>query len=377
MAGIYLHVPFCRQACHYCDFHFSTNLTYRREMVEAMAGELLLRRGYLEGQEVQTIYFGGGTPSVLDAPEIELLMTRIRDTHRVSAEAEITLEANPDDLTESALSAFRSLGVNRLSIGLQSFDDTILAWMNRTHTAETGIRSVDLAHRAGFENISIDLIYAIPGLSTHRWEQTVAEALGLETAHISAYTLTIEEKTTLGRWLKTGKVIPVPESIAAEQMERLVSMLTSHGYRHYEISNFARPGFESAHNTNYWSGGVYLGIGPGAHSFNRRSRQQNIANNHLYIRAIREERIPAEEERLNKEEQINEYILTSLRTDTGCDLRFLKDAYGYDIMAVHNAYLDQLRDNALVKIEHLHLRLTEAGRLLADKISSDLFLVET
>ncbi|MDQ2656257.1 MAG: coproporphyrinogen III oxidase, partial [Bacteroidota bacterium] len=231
------------------------------------------------------------------------------------------------------------------------------------------------ARAAGFENVSLDLIYAIPGLTTEAWRQNIDRALELGPQHISAYTLTIEEKTAFGKWVAKGKLSPVDESVAAEQMEALVSVLSSRGYRQYEISNFARPGFESRHNTNYWKGGKYLGIGPSAHSYDQSSRQHNVSNNHFYVRALVEKKIPARQEILNLSERINEYILTTLRTDEGCNLDVLKSNFGYDVTALHSGYLLQLQNNNLILLTGNHLRLTNAGRLLADKISSDLFLV--
>lgn len=376
MAGIYLHIPFCRQACHYCDFHFSTNIEIKTELIRAMGEEISLQREYLNSEEVQTIYFGGGTPSLLTSAEIEFLLESIRNTFIVTRNPEITLEANPDDLTEEKLRALKSIGINRLSIGIQSFDDEILRYLNRAHRADAAIRSVESAQAAGFTNISLDLIYAIPGLSPEAWKRNIARALEFQPQHISAYTLTIEEKTVFGNWMAKGKLTPVDEAFAAEQMEILVSALTSKGFRQYEISNFALPGFESRHNSNYWNGGKYLGIGPSAHSYNGRSRQHNMANNHLYVRALKEKRVPAEAEVLQREERINEYILTTLRTDDGCDLSILKSDFGYDVLGLHERYLRELENRNLIALVDQRLKLTDAGKLLADKISSDLFLTE-
>lgn len=376
MAGIYLHIPFCKQACHYCDFHFSTNVEIKSDLIRAMGEEISLQRDYLQGEEIQTIYFGGGTPSLLNREELEYLLQAIFQTHSVSPHAEITLETNPDDLTLSKLMDLRSTGVNRLSIGIQSFDDVILKYLNRVHLAETAIHSVESAREAGFDNISIDLIYAIPGLSAEAWEKNIAQAIRLNPQHISAYTLTIEEKTAFGNWFAKGKLIPVDESSAAEQLEVLMSTLASAGYRQYEISNFAQPGFESRHNSSYWKGDKYLGIGPSAHSYNQTTRQYNVANNHLYVASVNEGKIPAETEVLKKGDHINEYILTTLRTDTGCSLEKLKRDFDYDLLKLHGGYLRELQNHNLVSFEDQYLRLTDTGRLLADKISSDLFLVE-
>jgi len=376
MAGIYLHIPFCKQACYYCDFHFSTNVEIKKELIAAMGEEIILQRDYLQGETLHTIYFGGGTPSLLEPHELEYLLRVISENHSVQHMAEVTLESNPDDLSVEKLTDLRSLGINRLSIGIQSFDDEILRYLHRAHDAQSGIRSVEHARNAGFENISIDLIYAIPGLSSVNWKKNIASAAGLKPEHISAYTLTIEEKTTFGNWLAKGRIKPVDETLAAEQQEMLMEMLAASGYRQYEISNFAVPGFESRHNSGYWKGDKYLGIGPSAHSYDQVSRQYNIANNHQYVRSIREKKIPALHEVLRQSDQINEYILTSLRTDNGCNLETLKRDFHYDLITLHGGYIRQLQTHNLVALQPPHLRLTESGRLLADKISSDLFLIE-
>jgi oxygen-independent coproporphyrinogen-3 oxidase len=376
MAGIYLHIPFCKQACHYCDFHFSTDLEIRTELVHAMGDEIALQQQYLNGEPVDTIYFGGGTPSLLSGDEIAFLLEKLRRNHAIAATAEITLEANPDDLLPDKLVELKSVGINRLSIGIQSFDDSILRYLNRAHDSNAATRCMEYARHAGFANISIDLIYAIPGLSAEAWIYNIDRALQFRPEHLSAYTLTIEEKTTFGNWMSKGKLVPVDESTAAEQMEILVTALSKNGYRQYEISNFGLPGFESKHNSNYWKGGKYLGIGPSAHSYDQSTRQHNIANNHLYVQSLKEKDVPAETEVLKKEDQINEYILTTLRTDAGCNLTILKNGFGYDVLALHSRYLRELQDHKLVSLEDHYLKLTAAGKLLADKISSDLFLIE-
>lgn len=376
MAGIYLHIPFCKQACHYCDFHFSTSTETRKELIHAIGEEINLQKDYLKKESVNTIYFGGGTPSLLAIDEIASLLEKVYKAFTVDSTAEVTLEANPDDLDLKKSRSLRSIGVNRLSIGIQSFDDKILRYLNRAHNSGAAMRSVADARISGFDNISLDLIYAIPGLTSHDWKRTIDMAVQLAPQHISAYTLTIEEKTAFGNWLAKGKMLAVDEELAAGQMQLLVSALAIAGYKQYEISNFALPGFESRHNSNYWSNGAYLGVGPSAHSYNGRTRQHNVANNHLYVRALEESRIPAEAEVLQKEDLINEYILTTLRTDAGCDLRALKTNFGYDVLVEHESYLRELEIHKLIAVVDQHLKLTDAGKLLADKISSDLFLIQ-
>lgn len=373
MSGIYLHIPFCKQACHYCDFHFSTNTSIQPQLVEAMAREIVMRQDYLEGQEVATLYFGGGTPSLLESDQIESLLSIIQRMHHLSSDVEITIEVNPDDVTPTRLKTWRHLGINRLSIGIQSFNDSVLQFLNRSHSAKAASDSVELARNAGFENFSIDLIYAIPGTSTEHWKEDLRRALDLDPPHLSAYTLTIEEKTVFANWTAKGKMRPVDELAAAEQLEVLMEALTSRGYRQYEISNFAKPGFESRHNSSYWKGVPYLGIGPSAHSYNGRTRQANVANNHLYVKALEGGSLPAETETLTRADHINEYILTSLRTDTGCDLAYLKRAFDHDLTIEHRQYVSHLLQLNLAELDQSFLRLTGAGKLLADKITADLF----
>lgn len=376
MAGIYLHIPFCKQACYYCDFHFSTNAQIKPELVAAMGEEITLQRNYLHGDVIRTIYFGGGTPSLLEPRELEFLLRVIRETHAVDQQAEITLEANPDDLNPEKLADLKSLGVNRLSIGIQSFDDEILRYLHRAHDAEAATRSVEDARRAGFENLSVDLIYAIPGMTSGTWRHNIDRATELRPEHISAYTLTIEDTTTFGNWRAKGKLQPVDEALAAEQQELLTQTLARAGYSQYEISNFAIPGFASRHNSSYWKGDKYLGIGPSAHSYDQVSRQHNIANNYQYVRSLKEKKIPAAVEVLKRSDQINEYILTSLRTDRGCNLDTLKRDFSYDLMSLQESYIRELESRNLVSFQPPHLRLTENGKLLADRISLDLFLIE-
>lgn len=344
-------------------------------MIQAMGEEISLQRNYMAGELVETIYFGGGTPSLLPAGDVKFLLDRIREVHPVEPDAEITLEANPDDLTSAHLSSLRSAGINRLSIGIQTFDDNILRYLNRSHGSKAAVEAVRSARHAGFRNISVDLIYAIPGLDNEMWRQNIRQAVDLQPDHISAYTLTIEEKTAFGKWMAKGKILPVDERVAAAQVEILVEELAASAYVQYEISNFARPGYESRHNRSYWHGDKYLGIGPGAHSYNHQTRQHNIANNHQYIRALRDGKVPAELEELSREDRINEYILTALRTSVGCDVEFLKDNFGYDVLALHRDYIHELQRQKFAVLKNRRLRLTQSGRLLADKISSDLFLV--
>ena len=375
MAGIYLHIPFCKQACLYCDFHFSTNLSLTDEISSAMMREIEIQKSYLKDNLIETIYFGGGTPSILSAKQLADFLNTIRVAFQVSANAEITVEANPDDLTEEKLFQLKEAGINRLSIGIQTFDDYVLRFLNRAHDKNAAIQCMDDARKAGFKNISIDLIYAIPGQDNDMWLKNIGQAIALNPEHISSYSLTIEEKTVFGKWSATGKLKPVIDDVAAQQLEILVEQLERAGFDQYEVSNFGKPGFYSAHNSSYWKQQPYLGIGPSAHSYNGSSRQYNISNNHIYLRTLNEGKIPCEIEVLTLEDQVNEYLLTTLRTSWGTDLAKLKTDYQYDLRADHHEYLDKLLSQRLADINNDVFRLTRAGKLLADKIASDLFLI--
>ncbi len=374
MAGIYIHIPFCKQACNYCDFHFSTNRTLQAEMVAAIRAELILRKDYIKGATVQTLYLGGGTPSLLYPPELDSLLDTVSDNYTLTSDAEITLEANPDDLTESLLQSLRNAGINRLSIGIQSFSDAILRMLNRSHDSRTALDAFRRSREAGFNNISIDLIYAIPGLANTEWEDSLRQALDLAPDHISAYTLTIEPKTVFGHLAANGELIEADEESAAFQMETLIDRLADAGYEQYEVSNFARPGFQSRHNRSYWLQDNYLGVGPGAHSYNGVSRQANISNNHLYLKSLRAGDVPYKVEMLTRTALINEYIMTSLRMNKGCDLSALKRKYDFDLIVDNSEYLQQLDRYGLVILKDSILQLTRKGRLLADKIATDLFV---
>ena len=379
MPGLYLHIPFCKQACHYCDFHFSTSLGLKSRVVEAIIRELTLRADYLgAGAVLDTIYFGGGTPSLLSAAELDQLLEAINRHFRVAAQAEITLEANPDDLTPATVAALAASPINRLSIGLQSFHEPHLRLMNRAHSAEESTAAVRRAQDAGFENISIDLIYGVPASVDARhgiWQADLAAALALKVSHISAYGLTIEPNTVFARRQLKGTFRAPPDEFVAEQFEMLLTQMRAHGYEQYEISSFCRPGRESRHNSSYWAGVPYLGLGPSAHSFNGHSRQFTVANNHQYATALLDEnRVPATVEALSATDRANEYLMTSLRTTRGCDLRHLREHLGRDLEQEQPAYLARLQGNgrAIWRPGEL-LRLTDAGQLLADQITLDLF----
>lgn len=339
-------------------------------MITAMAAEIVLRKQYLQ-EKIQTIYFGGGTPSLLNKKELSLLITSIYKNFTVSEDAEVTIETNPDDINEKSLLLWKSLGFNRLSIGTQSFNNDILKYLNRVHDAAQSIKSIELARDHFFNNINIDLIYSIPSKDHQLWKNDIKTAVKLWPEHISAYNLTIEEKTVFGRWKKKGKINEVNEDFATEQYQILIEELGAAGYEHYEVSNFCMPGKYSKHNTNYWQRKQYLGIGPGAHSFNINDRQYNISSNPLYIKALKEARIPAETEILSREDQINEYLITGLRTKWGVNISHLKEQYDYTVED-KKLFIDNLLNRSLAKVEENRLILTESGFLLADEIALEL-----
>ncbi len=376
MAGIYIHVPFCKQACHYCDFHFSTNLELTYQLSKAIEKELQHQKDYLRGELVKTIYFGGGTPSLLPCEDLDTILATVSKNFNIDESPEITIEANPDDLTATKLLDLFQLGVNRLSIGIQSFDPEVLKFLNRAHDANSALTCVSLAREAGFDNLSIDLIYSIPGQSNTDWKKNLEQAIELSPEHISSYSLSIEEKTTFGHWQRTGKLKATEEELAAQQFELLMEELELAGYEQYEISNFCKPGYHSRHNSSYWEEESYLGVGPSAHSYNGASRQFNIQNNHHYIKSLAEDKIPFELEVLTPTNKINEYIFTTLRTSRGCDLQKLKREHGYHIEIKNPGYLNKIIEGRLAILENDILRLTRSGKLLADKIASDLFADE-
>ena len=375
MAGLYLHIPFCKQACHYCDFHFSTSLGLKSRLVEAIGRELELRRAYLPPDTtLETIYFGGGTPSLLTAAELGQIFAAIHRHFAVSPQAEITLEANPDDLSTAKLAELRAAGINRLSIGLQSFYEPHLRLMNRAHTAEESTTAVRRAQNAGFENLSIDLIYGVPAPGHHIWEADLANAFALGVPHVSAYGLTIEPGTAFGHRLQKGTFKAAPDEFVATQFEMLLAAMRAHGYAQYEISNFCRPGRESRHNANYWRGVPYLGLGPSAHSYDGQNRLFTVANNPQYVAAVLERgEVPVTVDALSATDRANEYLLTTLRTANGCDLAHLRTHHGLDLPTARATYLAELQANGWATIQNEVLTLTDAGKLLADHITLELF----
>lgn len=374
MAGIYLHIPFCKKACHYCDFHFSTSPQYKDQMLQALGQEIDLRKNYLAGESIETIYFGGGTPSLLSADELQILIGAITDLYEVSPTAEITLEANPDDLNTQKVREFRQTLINRFSIGIQSFFEEDLKWMNRAHTAREAHSSIKRVQDAGFENITADLIYGFPLLSNPKWEHNIQQLIELHIPHISSYSMTVEPATALSSFIKKGEQKPMDEGQSTAQFLILMEQLIEADFEHYEISNFAKPGLYSKHNSNYWEGVSYLGIGPSAHSFNGESRQWNISNNSNYIDQIGLKKIPAEMEVLSTENRINEYIMTSLRTSKGMSLQKITERFGSDYSNEVRNGLEPFADKNWINLNDQIVTLTTDGKLFADHIASELFI---
>jgi oxygen-independent coproporphyrinogen-3 oxidase len=368
MAGIYVHIPFCRKACHYCNFHFSTRLESMEGMMHAIVAEIPLRATYVTGT-IETIYLGGGTPSLLPAATLDKLLRQLKAYFTVATDAEITLETNPDDITAEQLASWKQAGVNRLSIGIQSFFEEDLQWMNRAHTAGQAIQSIALAREAGFDNITIDLIYGTPTLTDERWQQNVQMALAAGVTHLSCYALTVEPKTALHKMVEQHKKQEPDPDQQSRHFELLMQWMAEAGYEHYEISNFAKPGHRSRHNSSYWSGAHYAGIGPAAHSFNGESRQWNIANNALYIKSIEQGALPFEIETLTPDQQLNEYIMTSLRTMEGLDLEKVSADAAGQLLKAAQKYIAA----GTMVVNGQRLVLTMQGKLLADGIAADLF----
>ena len=375
MSGIYIHIPFCKNACHYCDFHFSTSLQKMPDMVQAIEKEILLQQNYLS-DTINTLYFGGGTPSLLQKQDLNKLITLLTENFRIADTAEITLESNPDDITQEKADEWREAGINRVSIGIQSFFEADLRWMNRAHTAEQAKNCIEWVRGSGFENITIDLIYGSPGLTDEMWKQNIETALLFGIPHLSCYALTVEPKTALAKMIAAKKTDPVDPEKQARHFTILTSTLEEAGFEHYEISNFAKPGFRSKHNSAYWQGAHYLGLGPSAHSFNGVSRQWNIANNSLYIQSLLQGIVPFEKETLTKTQQLNEYIMTGLRTMEGVSINRIAEQWGQMIAdsILHQAaqYLEQ----GQMVYRNPFLQLTLSGKFLADGIAADLFVTD-
>lgn len=371
MAGIYLHIPFCRQACHYCNFHFSTSLKSKSDIVTALTKEIDQRHTYLDDKHIDTIYFGGGTPSVLDVNEIEELLNQIRKYYVFDSRSEITLEANPEDLTDQYLREIKDIGVNRLSIGIQSFFDEDLKFMNRSHNVKQAKSSIVNALRY-FDDISIDLIFGGQYSSDSNWTENLRTAIDLGITHLSCYSLTIEEGTAFGSWIDKNKLQPIQSEVQKNQFIETMETLTNAGYDHYEISNYARSKKYARHNTNYWRSEPYLGIGPSAHSYNGQSRQWNVANNHKYLEGVLQDENYSNIETLTQQDKYNEYILTSLRTMWGCKQSKI-DLFDSKYSAYFESKSKQIVSQGKAILQDDVFYLTKQGKLFADQVAEELF----
>ena len=375
MSGIYIHIPFCKQACHYCDFHFSTSMKKKEEMVLAIAKEIHMRKSEFENdlsQSVETIYFGGGTPSVLTSEEINFLIAAVYNSYSVSENPEITLEANPDDLSSERIIELSKSKINRLSIGIQSFFEDDLQMMNRAHNSAEAKKCLEVATKY-FDNISLDLIYGIPGMSNEKWKQNIETALSFGIPHISSYALTVEPKTALNKLIQTGKIVAPKDEVAQEHFAILVETLEANGFIHYELSNFGKENYFSKNNSAYWLGKKYIGIGPSAHSYDGVSRSWNISNNSLYLKSIQENKLPNEIEILSITDRYNEYIMTGLRTIWGVSLNRIEKEFGSKYLEYLNKQTQKFLNDDLVFIENNILKPTPKGKFLTDGIASDLF----
>lgn len=374
MAGIYIHIPFCRQACHYCDFHFSTSMKKKDEMVDAISRELVMRKDELNNETIETIYFGGGTPSVLTNGQIASILAAVHSNFNVISDPEITLEANPDDLSAERIQELSASQINRLSIGIQSFFEEDLKMMNRAHNAYEA--EVCLAEAVKyFDNISIDLIYGVPGMSNERWLQNVEKALSFGVPHISSYALTVEPKTALHKFVVSGTIPQPSDEVAQEHFHLLADKLEQNGFVHYELSNFGKEGFFSKNNTAYWLGKKYLGIGPSAHSYNGISRSWNISNNTLYLKAIEAGQLPSETEKLTPADRYNEYVMTGLRTIWGVSAERVKNEFGTQYSTYLLREAEKHIGRGLLHLDEGVLKTTKEGKFLADGIASDLFFI--
>jgi len=375
MAGIYIHIPFCKQACNYCDFHFSTSLKMKSSFVDALLKEIDLRKSVFDTETIESIYLGGGTPSLLSAIELSRIFKKLYASFTISKDAEITLEANPDDLSFAKIQELKSSPVNRLSIGIQSFRDADLRFMNRAHTSSEALNSIKMCKEAGFNDLTIDLIYGTPGMDEKAWLENLHIAFELNIPHISSYALTVEEKTALHYQILKNKTPDVDEQQSALQFEILMAEMKKHGYEQYEISNFCKPNSYSRHNSSYWKKDNYLGLGPSAHSFLGYKRLWNVSNNAKYIKSIQIGELPLQEECLAVQDRYNEYIMTSLRTKWGCSLQVIENDFSLEFADYFKAEIKRYVAQENIRVEKEVYYLTQSGKLLADRIASDLFMV--
>ena len=375
LASIYIHIPYCRQKCTYCNFHFRITQNDKQEMLESIKKEIKMRNSYLNNSKITSVYFGGGTPSILNKVEIKSIMNTIYNNFQLDINSEITLECNPDDLDKKKLLELKEIGINRLSIGIQSFDDADLKFMNRSHNSKEALNCIKLAKESGFDNITIDLIYGLPNQSNENWKKNLRQMLALEIQHFSAYSLTVEPKTKLKHLIDKKILKPLDDKVTVKHFDTLLEIAIKNNFIHYEISNFGKEGFFSKHNTAYWKNKHYLGIGPSAHSFNGSSRRWNVASNKQYIEKVKADGLYFEVEQLSNTQRYNEYIFTSLRTIWGVELDYINNRFGKDPLNYFKKQVITWQNQEKIKQQGNNYTLTKKGKLYADAIASDLFIV--
>ena len=377
MSAIYIHIPYCKQKCSYCNFYFKTSQKDKIKLVDSILKEIDFRKSYLQDKKLNSLYFGGGTPSLLNEEDLIKIFNKLKKHFEISSKTEISFECNPDDLSKDKLKLLKEIGVNRLSVGIQSFKEEDLQFMNRSHNSKQALECIQDAQEVGFNNISIDLIFSLPNQSLNDWRENLEKAFSLKIQHISAYSLTIEEKTKLKHLIDTNQIIELDDVESSKHFEILVSECEKRGFIQYEISNFGKENYFSKHNSNYWIGQEYLGIGPSAHSFNGDSRQWNISNNTKYIKQINESVLPFKKEYLSNSQKYNDYIMTSLRTIWGINLNLIKTKFGIDAFIHLKKEMIKWVESEDIYLEDEKLFLTTKGKFISDSICSDLFILES
>lgn len=375
MAGIYIHIPYCKKLCYYCDFHFSLQTNTIPDFISALCAEIRLQKDFLVQQEISTIYFGGGTPSVLSAQDINTILAEIRSNFSVHPQAEISFECNPEDCTKSYLTEIAEIGITRLSIGVQSFDDAELGMLNRRHSGKQAQQAINTAYDAGFTNCTIDVIYGLPNQSLEAWKKNLKQVETLPVSHISAYALTLEPKTALNHFVKNKHIQMLPDTDVVKHFEYLLEWAEKQDFEQYEISNFAKHMAYSQHNTNYWKQIPYLGLGPSAHSYNGQKRFWNIAHNQKYITAIQQGAIPNQSEVITITDAFNEYVMTNLRTKWGVDMRTIKNTYPQKYFVTFTSAIQKFLANGMLRQDESIIRITNKGIMVSDAIITDLFYV--
>ena len=373
MSAIYIHIPYCTRKCSYCNFFIKTIINDDKDLVEAIINELFIRKDYLETQKINSIYLGGGTPSILKDSLLEKIFIAINHNYILSENTEVTIECNPEDITKIKLENFKKLGINRISIGVQSFNNHDLIFLDRSHNAEQAINAIELCKEMNFENISIDLMYSLPNQNLSNWKENLNTALNLDIQHISCYSLTVKEKTKLQKQIKQNKVVVADDITSSEHFEILIEKCKSQGFSQYEISNFCKNNLYSKHNVSYWGNNSYLGIGPSAHSYNKKSRQWNVSNNRLYIHNLKKNKLIFETEQLSNKDLYNEYIMKTLRTKWGSNINYIEKTHGIKFVKHLNKETNKWRESGHLYNDKNKILLTNKGKFISDSVISDLF----